>query len=490
MTNLVFVILDDLGAELWPLLGRGGSGVYGYANSAWLTALAQGGTVQGVVYSGGVSCTRAYVEQLCSPTRASHQTGRHPFRTGVGDIIRNDSDGVTTQAALPESEITLAKLLKGAGYATGVFGKWHLGNTNVGGRLSPNRAGFDMACTNLFNTDNSVLVTVSGTTYRNGFYAVDETIQGEAKASRPYWATTCVNRALRWIRDVVADGDPFYCYLPLYSVHAPFTNRNTGVPFSTIPAINTPPTTLYDAATWTLAADLDQTTTAQQMHAYRAGIEAAMTELGRFFASLPSGVLADTLIVFTTDNGSPSSTLANEVHPTLGAYPSTHGKDTPYEPGICVPLVFAGAGVVAPGRTYDELVSAVDVYATCAEMLGVDLPEDVTLDSVSLAPVLDNTAPTDPVRTYSYSEWFQPNGPNTSDAVRTAGEWSIQDGTYKLIKPGLASPYEFYVVGPTASYSPMESTNLTPAGITSGLTAPQLAAFNALVAARAALLVS
>lgn len=476
MTNVVLLVMDDVGVENFAPWGRGGAGTYGYPTTTAIDAIC----------SAGVRFNRCYVEQLCSPTRAAIATARHPFRTGVGDIIRDDSDGPTSQACLPESEWTIAKILKANGYATACFGKWHLGNTNAGGRLHPNRMGFDVFAGNMFNLSNTSTHSVEGVSFREGYYCYDETFQGQSRITRAFHTTHMTNLALRWVRD--QGSTPFFLYMPYFGVHAPFVNRTNLTPN----AINTPPTALYDAATWTHGADADQTTTQQQMHAWRAGVEATSAEIGRLLAALP----ADTIVIFLTDNGSPSSTLANEVHPTLGAYDGNHGKDSPYEPGIWSAMAWKGPGIAV--GTYDKIVSAVDVLPSLLDLLGLDHPDpNVTLDGVSFVDVLTGLDTVTGVREFAYSEWFQPNGPNTSDAVRTAGEWALIGdvggsgaGHYKILKNGLTGTIELYDLIPSGSYDPMEATNLTPGGVLSGLTPTELAFYNAAIAYRAGLLAS
>lgn len=499
MTNVLLVLTDDVGVEQYTTYGRGGAGTYGYPATPWVTALYAGGTVQGVTYAGGVKFNRHYGEQLCSPTRAAIQTGRHPFRTGIGDLVRDDAGNSGIQTPLFESEYTLAKLLKANGYACGCFGKWHLGNTDDGGALCVNRAGFDAFAGNLYNQSNGATHTVGGTVYAEGYYAVDLNVNGKSRVERVYYTTSVVNNALRWIAD--QGSNPWYCYLPVFGAHLPTNNDATANPVQ----FNTPPTNLYNAATWTHAADVTHTTTQQAMHAFRSVVEATDTECARLIAGikgLPGGqaILDNTLIVWSSDNGTVNDVLINEQHPTLGLYPSGHSKDAPYEPGIWAPLIIAGKGVVSPIRVSNQLTSQIDLYPTIASMLGVSIPPDVNgvplkIDGVDMSTTVKNIGGLQPFfHATVYSERFQPDGvvplPQNLDNGRTLNEWCIQDGIYTLVYNGIGSTLEFYVVGPTASYNPMQLTNLTPGGSTAGLNAGQLAAFNSLFNARRTLLLS
>jgi arylsulfatase A-like enzyme len=511
--NILLILVDDIGTEVYQPWGRGGAGAYPYANTPTLNALCAGGTVQGVVYPGGVRFTRAYVEQLCSPTRSALHTGRYPFRTGVGDIIRDDHDGVTSQAALGEDEYTLAKALtKQRGYKCAAFGKWHMGNTNVGGRRHPNRMGFETYSGNMFNLDPTSANMVGGTSFSEGYYSWDQTIGGTGpNICRTYHTSHVTNLAYRWIRE--QGDDDWFCYVALYGAHSPFDNRSDTTPAR----FNAPPTTLYDAATWTQAATIPAgpPNTAQTMHTFRAAIEANDTEIGRLIASLVKldpDFWTNTCVVFLSDNGSPASTLVNETDPVLGGYPSGRGKDSPYETGIWTSLVVSGALVAAPIRTYNSIISVVDLFPTLLQGAGGAVPTVVggppsiplVTDGVSFINVLTNAAPTTAVRGTVYSEFFQPIGAAPTlanpDAGRTANEWSIIGGDvaaggtfgmgrYKLVKPGLNSPLEFYeLTNSGGTYNGyFESTNLTPLGSTAGLNGTQAAAYTSLVAQRAAL---
>lgn len=487
MVNVLLIVWDDVGKEVLGGTGPGGTdlggaGTYGLPATPNLDAL----------IASGCLFSNFRVAQLCSPTRAALLTGRHPERTGVMDIIRDTHPSISTQPDLQFSERTLSRCFKDAGYATAVFGKWHLGAAKGHDYESHHtlRHGFDTSCFNAFNLANSGRHTVEGETFREGYYAYPMWFgNGEERSVRTFHTSHVVTMAKRWIN---AQNGDWFCYVPFFGAHAPFINNSSTVaaPF----AVNAPPVALYDEATWTAAQDVTDPDTHpdQVVHAYRAHVEALDTEMGRLLEGID---YADTLVVFISDNGSSSTTLALEEHPTLGAYTGSHGKDSPYEPGITSPLVLRGPGVSA-GIEYTKLASIVDVFPTILELADCDLP-DVTLDGVSLAAQCAGS--TAVARQFSFSEWGQPNGISTEDEpiTRTALEWALVGdatntglGRYKLIKPMLSGTYEFYDLGSGVTYNPMEATNLTPSGYTGSLTAPQLAAYTALVAEYARLVES
>lgn len=502
MTNVLIILIDDVGREVLHIgsdQNLGGAGTYGYPATPNITAMALGGTVSGFTYPGGVMCSRAYAEQLCSPTRATLLTGRHPFRHGVGDIIRDNIP--TTQLPLPESELTLSNVLKRNGYVTACFGKWHLADPLNGGSDHPRRAGFDVYAGNKSNVDQTDTLDLNGTSYSAGMYTYPYTENGVDKVARGYHATHHVNLAIEWINDQTKNERDWFCYLPLYSVHFPFDNNATTDPVR----FNVPPTDLYDSTTWNLAADPTTDTTPKYMHAWRAGLEAMDKEIGRLIRSID---LTDTLVVFMSDNGSDAGSLANEEHPTLGLYPSTHEKNTPYEPGMWTTLVFWGDVVTSSARTYSKIVSAVDVFPTVLDACNIAIPADIdgaslwtfrttqADGSVDETPGILRSSSTLSVRDHVYSEWFRPNGPNTSDSQRTATQWCViggdvaagtgaeGTGRYKLLRASLNGAFEFYDLIPSGTYNPMEATNLTPSGVLTGLTTAQRAAYDRLRAIR------
>lgn len=478
--NIIIITLDDVGVEQFVSYGEGGSGTYGYGSTTSFTTAISGGQFGGATdtWTAGVQFMRYTGMQLCSPTRASWITGRYPFRHGCGDIVREGDD--STQGAIRESEVTFWRALRVAGYATAQVGKLHLANPSNGMRDYARRIGIDYYAGNLSNLDQTDTQELAGTTYSEGYYAWPQTAGGRDEVCRAYHTTWAVDAALAWVKRQTG---PYVLHLSLYGAHVPFINNATTNPIR----FNAPPDSLYDGVTWSTAFLATHTTTQHTMHAFRAALEACNTEVNRFMAGLPVGSSATTTVFYLSDNGTTASVYQHEVNPSGPAnYVAAHAKDTPYEGGIRAPLAIFGAGVPAGGVAYTEIVSAVDIYSTVMELAGVDEPTDRIIDGVSLVPVLEGDLA--PVRTYAYSEWFQPNGAE-EEADRTSGEWSVQSNRYKVLRNSLSGTLEMYDLLPDGvNYSPMEVTNLTPAGDTSGLTVPELAAYNELTEYRAELL--
>lgn len=171
------------------------------------------------------------------------------------------------------------------------------------------------------------------------------------------------------------------------------------------------------------------------------------TELGRMLAELGGEVLANTTVIFLGDNGS---------EPALSPAPITqaNGKGTLYEPGIRVPMIVVGPDVAQPGREIAGVTCITDVWATFAEIVGVDTT-GIPTDSISFLPHLDSSALQGaPVRNYAFVERFIPNGigPNP-DAFR-----AIRNQRFKLHRTPTGD--EFYDL----LLNPIENNNLLDTG--------------------------
>ncbi len=339
----------------------------------------------------GVLFRNAWANPLCSPTRACLMTGRYSFRTGVGTSLLA---GVAANPPLPLLETTLPEQLDRAasGYAHAAFGKWHLSDERNGGALGPNLAGWGHYAGGL----NGVA----------SYYRWARTVNGVTATSTRYATTQTVDDALAWIVPAV---EPWVCYVAFHAGHSPY---------------QAPPAHLH---TYNLAGINPHL---NPWRYYKATVQAMDAEIGRLLNGLGPR-LARTDVVFLADNGT-----AQEV--TLPPFIPAHGKGTPYEGGVRVPLLVAGPSVVAPGRQVDALVSAVDVFATVAEWCGVDpQPPWVRIDAVSLLPYLRDPAQA-PLRTTLFAELF--NGSPTSASAIMA----IREDRYKLIRREWLRQEELY----------------------------------------------
>ncbi|MFM7205823.1 MAG: sulfatase-like hydrolase/transferase [Planctomycetaceae bacterium] len=340
--NLLVFLADDLGARD---LGCTGSGFY---RTPTIDALA----------SAGMTFTRAYAAApVCSPTRAALMTGTWPARVGITNYIGGERRGALLPAeylrSLPQAETTIAERLRSAGYATGIFGKWHLGPPE-----DVPVHGFDVT-------------------------GLNDVAPGHGPADDPHHARALAAKAVEFI--ATNRGQPFFCYVPLHSVHVPLRSqpelvveeRKRAAARAAVEPREIP--------------EGDRGVRAVQDHpVYSAMIEEMDEAVSTVLAALEEQGVADhTLVVFTSDNGGLSTA---EGSPTSNL-PLRAGKGYLYEGGIRVPLLVRWPGVVAAGSTTDVPVTTLDVAATLLDAGGAALAPGEQFDGLSLRPLLDASGP-------------------------------------------------------------------------------------------------
>ncbi|MCL4786714.1 MAG: sulfatase [Verrucomicrobia bacterium] len=338
--NIIFILADDLG---YTDLASYGSRFYETPNLDRLAA-------QGIRFTDGYTCG-----PNCQPTRAALLSGQYGPRTGVytvGGIERFNWQSrplrpVDNVTKLPLEKVTVAQALQQAGYTTGMFGKWHLGN---GVEHHPSRRGFDEAIESAgahfdFNTNPK-------TDYPQGQYLAD-------------FLTV---RALDFIRR--HQQRAFFLYLPHFGVHSPFQAK--------------PDLIERFKGREPVGGHHDAT--------YAAMIYSVDESVGRILALLDELKLSEkTLVIFSSDNGGVGGYqregIRQERSITDNA-PLRGGKGMLYEGGIRVPFIFRWPGRIPPGTTCHEPITSVDLYPTLLEIAGADRPVNHPLDGASCAGLL------------------------------------------------------------------------------------------------------
>jgi len=344
--NIVVFLADDLGAHD---LGCTGSTFYSTPAIDWLAA-------EGMLFTHGYAAA-----PVCSPTRAALMTGRHPARVRITNFIGGNRRGSLLPAeylkSLPTEEVTVPKRLHDAGYVTGIFGKWHLG------------ASQDIPT--------------------HGFDVQGSTTVGPAKgpADDPHHARAIATQAAAFI--ATNRDRPFFCYLPMHSVHVPLQTRPDLRQESQEQAAALP---LFSGPREVQEGD-HQARAVQDLPVY-AGMVREMDETvaAVLEAVEKAGQTRNTLVVFTSDNGGLSTA---EGSPTSNR-PLRAGKGYLYEGGIRVPLIVRWPGVVQPGLKTDVPVTTLDIAATLLDAGGAEQSADRgtlgdkkhLLDGTSLRPVL------------------------------------------------------------------------------------------------------
>jgi arylsulfatase B len=396
--NILLIVADDYGAD--------SSSLYNSTNNG--ASLPPTPNIESLARA-GVVFQNAYANPICSPTRACLITGRHGFRTGVGDVIVGAGSATLTAAEFTLPDAFAAN--SGLGYQLAQFGKWHLHN----GPNSPGTIG------GWPHYSGSLMGGIAN--YTNW----TKTVNGTSLANYTNYATTdLVNDATAWIQ--ARTNNPWFAWVAFSAPHTP---------------LHKPPNSLcphYTSLSGTTA-DIN----ANPRRYFEAMTEAMDTEIGRLLAAVDR---TNTHIIFMGDNG----TLNSVIQPP---FPSSRGKGSLYEGGVRVPFLIAGPAVASPGRTNDTLVHAVDVFATILEMAGINpaatLPTNVIIDSQS---VLGAVRSTSNLTRNVYVEKFGTDTP-------TPDGRALRNGQFKLIRFTRAAE-EFYDL----LADPYEKTNLLSGSLT------------------------
>jgi arylsulfatase A-like enzyme len=349
--NIVLVFMDNFG---WGEPGFNGGGIVRGAATPRLDQIA----------SEGLRLTNFNVEVQCTPSRSALMTGRYAIRSGNGTVPLGE--GVY---GLVQWEVTMAEMLSDAGYATGMFGKWHLGRTE--GRF-PTDQGFDEWYGIPNTTDESVYTSLEAfaeTGIAEPF--VLESTKGTTPTNvrrydleyRALIDRDLTDRAIDFMERQAKSDKPFFVYLPYTATH-----------FPTIPHPDFAGKT--GNGPW---ADL-----LMQIDSYVGELLDTVDELG---------VAEDTIFIFTADNGpealsegETSITVETSINGSAGPWRST--LFTGYEGALRVPFAVRWPGRIEAGRVSDEIVHAMDLFPTLGTIGGGTIPDDRVIDGIDMSEFL------------------------------------------------------------------------------------------------------
>jgi uncharacterized sulfatase len=377
--NIVFLLIDDMG---WPDVACYGHAFHETPNIDSLCS-------QGMKFTDFYAAT-----PVCSSTRATIQSGQYAARVGITDFIPGHWRPFeklivpAIEHALPTGIETPGDALRDAGYATGYFGKWHLGPESTNG---PDKRGYDLTARTL-GRDFQAWRTNKSPGPKRIDLLTDQTL---------------------WFIQQYKD-KPFFVTLSHHAVHIPLEAtpeaiekyRNKPKPSE---GVNHP--------------------------VYAAMIEDLDRSIGRIMDALDEFGLAErTMIVFTSDNGG-----LRKIYTGVGEVVSTNSplrdeKGTIYEGGIRVPMIVRWPGVVKPGTICREPATTADLLPTFCQASGASLP-DQPIDGVSLVPVLADPD-TGLGRDAIYFHYPHYHHSRPAGAIR-AGDW-------KLIEFFDGEPLELY----------------------------------------------
>ena len=301
----------------------------------------------------GLRLTNCYAAAAnCSPSRCGLMTGRTPYRVGIHNWIP-----MYSPMHVRKQEITVATLLRQAGYATCHVGKWHLnGQFNKVGQPQPSDHGFDY----WFSTQNNALPT---------HHNPDNFVRNGIPVGKldGYAAELVVDEAIGWLAEKRDAQKPFFLYVCFHEPHEPIASHKR---FTDLYP-DTGQRSRYDPSVSSLAAHHGNIT--QMDHAF-----------GRLMQTLDKLNLDDnTFVLFTSDNG-PAITRA---HPHGSAGPLRDKKGAVYEGGIRVPGIIRWPGHTKPGQVNDEPISGVDLLPTLCAVTGIPAPNDRVIDGASFLPI-------------------------------------------------------------------------------------------------------
>lgn len=406
--NIVYILADDL--------GYGDLSCYGQTNffTPNIDKLAETGMKFTQHYAG---CT------VCAPSRSSLMTGQHTGHTFIRGNKEVQPEG---QYPLEAKAITMAEVLKEAGYVTGAFGKWGLGSPGSEG--DPNKQGFDE-----FYGYNCQRFGHHYYPYHMWHNQEKVMLAGnEGKQTGEYGPEVIQKQALKFLED--NKDKPFFMYYPSIIPHAELRApeeymakyRGKFLPEKEYKGVD-------DGSTYRTMPYGSQPETHA---AFAAMIDYLDMQVGEIIAKLKElGIYENTLIIFTSDNGPHQEGGADPDYFDSNGVLKGYKRDL-YEGGIRVPMIAVWEGKIKPGTESDHPSAFWDVFPTVAEITGIPTPENI--DGLSFLPALLGKEQNS--HDYLYWEFHERGG---RKALRQ-GEWKLIH--YNVLKPDLTTTELYNVV--------------------------------------------
>jgi arylsulfatase A-like enzyme len=415
--NIIVILADDLG---WADLSGYGSTFHESPNLDRLS-------------DQGMRFTQAYSSSpYCSPARASILTGRYPARLKITDYIpSNGFSGKLLPAQMkmefPLDEVTLAELLRDAGYATWSVGKWHLGDlgyypedqgfqVNIAGNHSGGPPSY------FWPYGDEKGVTVARPKARDDKVGYHYTpVPGLREGGKPgeHLCDRLTSEAINLIEHRRKD-EPFFLYLSFYDVHAPVMAKPELVKKyqAKAAALGLPSGSVlrYSVDNRTHGGKKIEMFETQVNPVYAGMIETMDSNVGRLMAKLDElGIADDTLVLFTSDNGGDN---------VSSQCPLTGCKGWLYEGGVRVPWIVKWPGVTKPGSTSDVPIINTDIVPTVLEAIGLPARPDLHKDGVSIVPLLRGSNKPVHEALFWHFPHYGNHGSGPCSSVRV-GEWKL-----------------------------------------------------------------
>lgn len=376
--NLIVVMVDDMGYEGVSCFGNP------YFRTPEIDRLASEGMRLTDFHSSGT---------VCSPTRAGLLTGRYQQRAGIEAVIHPKDSHAEHRKGLQPSEVTFAEVLREAGYATGLVGKWHQGYPVNSDDFHPQVHGFDEFVG--YHSGNIDFISHIGDHYQHDWW------HGRTETIEEGYSTDLINRyMIEFVQRHAKSDQPFCLYVAHEAIHNPVQVRGDGIRRTE---------TEWDRWKWREVSE------AERIEKYRGmtmPVDEGIGQLRRTLVEL--GIAENTFVLFFSDNG-PSSDFPS------GSPNLRGGKGSVYEGGHKVPAIAWWPGKIDANSVSDQPLISIDVMPTLIKLAGLPLP-DRKLDGVDLSSVLlrSEELPSRPLYWASLS-----NSGNRSEAMR--------DGVWKLV---------------------------------------------------------
>lgn len=388
--NIILVITDDQG---YGPVGRHG---HPWIRTPNLDKL----------YDTSVRFTRFLVSPTCSPTRAAIMTGRHPMKNGVTHTIL-ERERMTLNATI------LPQVLKTAGYTSGIFGKWHLGDEDP---YQPHKRGFDEAFIHgaggIGQKYNCSCADAPGNKY------FDPVIRhnGSFVKTKGYCTDLFFTAAMGWIHKKKGEGKPFFAYITTNAPHGPFIAPPSNTKHFTDKGFGKTQAGFYGM------------------------IENIDENMGRLMGKLEEWKLYEnTILIFMSDNGMTGGGSGRRGKEVAKGYPFYNAnqkglKGSVDEGGVRVPFFARWDGVFPANRDVSLLAAHIDILPTFAEIAGAKLPKK-QVEGRSILPLLKN-AKVKVADRYLFSQkarWPTGSEPNKHQWKTFA----VRNGRYRLVGDAL-----------------------------------------------------
>ena len=374
-TNVILIMTDDQGGWDYGFMGNK------YLNTPNLDAMA----------AGGARMSRFYVSPVCTPTRANLMTGRYNYRTRAIDTYIG-------RAMLEPEEVTIAEALAPAGYSTGIFGKWHLGDSYP---LRPQDQGFQEVLVHRGGGIGQPSDPPEGA----GKYT-DPVLfhNGEQKQMKGYCTDVYFEHAMKFIQQNESNAKPTFMYIATNAPHGPFHD----VPEDLRQKYDS--MDLIDAYGFDLNSKRKNKRQFDRTARVFSMIENIDQNIGKLFQHLKKiGAYENTLVLFLNDNGPNGPRF-------VGSHRGMKGGVN--EGGIRSVLLAHWPAQLKAGTVNSQIAAHYDLFPTILAATGVQKPEAVGLDGVNILPLLKNEAKNWPERSL-FLQWQrgdQPT-PHTNAAV-------------------------------------------------------------------------